>query len=417
MSNATEEVPEEKIHDTPHHGGVFSGYTVMAKSLLGSGMLSIAFACSKSGLILGLFLLFFAAAITWVSLHVLSRLCLEFKSDNITFYSITEQVVPKARWFLDVAVIVDCVGSAIGFIQVIGNLMSDGIEHIFGLGPFTQRTLSILVQSCVVLLLFPICYMREITDTKIVNLLGLACLLYVSLLPIIFSDVSKFDPEILSPKGPWSAITAFPVFIFAFSCQQNLLSVTSEMRNPDMRKLDIVTLSAIGTGIVFYIPVILLPLLTFGRSGVHSDTFFDLLPKGNLAVQIGMFCASLAVSISYVLVVHPIRRSIMSLMYGSDFPQGKKEVRVRGLLTVAIAIVTLGVACAAGRTLGPTVEFTALLGATTCGFVMPFFLYLKHFGFKSSSAMSVTIAALFIFCLALYPIGITASILNILEID
>jgi len=104
-------------------------------------------------------------------------------------------------------------------------------------------------------------------------------------------------------------------------------------------------------------------------------------------------------------------------MYGSAFPHGKKEFKVRAILTTVIAVVSLGVAMAAGRTLGPTVEFTALLGATTCGFVMPFFLYLKHFGFKSGSWLSMSVAVLFVLCLALYPIGITATVLGILEYD
>jgi amino acid permease len=416
MSNA-ESLPEEKIHDANRHGTVFSGYTVMAKSLLGSGMLSIAFACSKSGMILGLILLVFAAVLTWISLHVLSKLCLDIGSDNITFYAMTERILPKAKWVLDVAVIVDCVGSAIGFIQVIGTLMTDGFEQFFGLGPFTQRSLSILVESIVILLLIPVCMMREITDTKIVNIMGLVCLLYVSMLPIIYSDVSSFDSSILWPSGPWGAISAFPVMIFAFSCQQNLLSVASELKAPNLRKLDVITLSAIGTGFVFYIPVMLLPLIAFGRSNPKAYTFFDLLPKDEAPVQVGFLCASLAVSISYVLVVHPIRRSVMSLMYGSNFPTGKEEFKARVMITSIIIIVTLGVAMAAGRTLGPTVEFTALLGATTCGFVMPFFLFLKHFGFSTSSALSVTVAALFIFCLTLYPLGLTATILGIMGKD
>lgn len=416
MSNA-DVLPEDKIHDSPRHGTVFSGYTVMAKSLLGSGMLSIVIACSKAGLILGLGLLIFAAIITWISLHVLGRLCLEFNTDNITFYSLTERIMPKAKWFLDIAVIIDCVGSAIGFIQVIGNLMTDGIEGIFGLGSFTKTGVSLMVQAGIVLLLFPILMMKEISDTQLVNIFGLLCLLYVSLLPIIYADVSNFSSDLLYPVGPWSGISAFPVMIFAFSCQQNLLSVVSEMMAPNMRKLDTVTGSAILTGFVFYVPVMVLPLLTFGRKKTEPDTFFDLLPKNDILVQIGFFCASLAVSISYVLVVFPIRRSCMSLMYGSDFPKGAKEFRVRLILTSIIVLVTLGVAMAAGRTLGPTVEFTAILGATTCGFVMPFFLFLKHFGFKTGNALSVTVAVLFVICLTLYPLGITATIMGILKIS
>lgn len=405
---------EEKIHDSRHHGSVFSGYTVMAKSLLGSGMLSIAFACAKSGLIIGVILLVFAAVLTWISLHVISKLCLEFPSTDITFYSITERVLPRFRWLLDVAVIIDCLGSAICFVQVMGGLLGDAFEHMFGLGPFSKWSLDVLVQCCLVLLLYPLCLMKEITNTKIANIIGLTCLVYVTVLAMVYTDVSKFASTMLYPKNGsiWAVVSAFPVMIFAFSCQQNLLSVASEMKGATIGKLSIVTVGAVGTGLLLYVPIMILPFVTFGYPGPKAQTIFDLLPQ-TTPVKIGMICASLAVSISFVLVIHPIRRSVMSLVYGSEFPTGSIEFRARIIIVTVIVAVSVGVAIAAGKSLDTTLAFTGLLGATTCGFTMPCVLFLVHFGFSAKSAISVTVAVMLVFCILLYPLGITAIIIGL----
>ena len=412
LMKVSEEV-DEKEHSVSKRGTVFSGYTAMAKTMLGSGVLSISFACAKSGLIMGIVMLVFAAFLTWMSLHVISLLCLEFPSKDISFYSITERVIPRARWLLDVAVLIDCIGAAICFVQVIGTLLGDAVEQLFGLGTLSRRELVIIIQVIVVVALFPLCLIREISDTKIINIIGLSCLTYVGLLTVVYADLSNVDPDLMYPIDGIQALGALPTIIFAFSCQQNMLSVASEMKRPTIKKLDIVTVSAVLTGAMMYVPVMILPFLSYGRSK-DAHTFFPLLPR-SVAVQIGLIAAGLAIAISFVLDVHPIRRSVFSLMYGSDQPTGKKERSMRTIVVTAIVLVVLGVSIAAGESLGPTLEFTGLLGATTCGFVMPFILYLVHFGFAWKSATAVTVAGMLLLCLVLYPVGIAAIIMGIIH--
>jgi hypothetical protein len=106
----------------------------------------------------------------------------------------------------------------------------------------------------------------------------------------------------------------------------------------------------------------------------------------------------------------------MSLIYGGEFPTGVKEVRARVIIVTVIVAMALGVAIPAGKSLDTTLSFTALLGATTCGFTMPCVLYLVHFGFSTKSPMSVVVAAVLVFCLLLYPLGIAAIIIGLKKI-
>jgi len=330
---------------------------------------------------------------------------------DVSFYSMTEKIFPKYKWTLDTAVLVDCIGSAICFVHITGTLMAQGFMEVFTITSISPRVMTIITQSGVVALLFPLSMMKDITDTKIVNIIGLICLIYVAVLAVVFTDFDNFTTDLLYPGTFTQILIAFPMMIFAFSCQQNILPVVSEMKNRTMKKLDTVTGSAIITGLLLYFPVMIFPFITFGRNG--DSTIFGLLPKGHPAVIVGMFAAAISVGISYILVVFPVRTSIMSLIYGSNQPTGKKEFKIRIWLVVAIVAVSLGTAIAVGDKYGIAVSFTGLLGANTCGFVMPFLLYLKHFGINWKSFSSVSILVLLVFCIALYPLGITAYILEL----
>jgi amino acid permease len=409
---------ELKVHkDAPsRHGTVFSGYSVMTKSMVGSGILSISFACAQSGLILGTLMLLFAAGLTWLSLHVLSKLTLAFPHKEVSFYSMTEEVFPKMKWFLDVAVVIDCVGSAICFIQVMGTHLGEGIAASFDIGSLSKSNLVIILQCCMVLALFPVSVVKEITNTQVVNIVGIVCLLYVAVLAMVYADFSNVTSDLLYPTGFAKAIGAFPIMIFAFSCQQNILSVSSELKQPNMRKLDTITGSAILTGLLMYLPVMLLPFLTFGRPSTVPGTFLGLLPISDGAVIAGYICAAISVWISVALVVIPTRSSILSLMYGSGpRPEGKKELTIRVIITASVLAVTLGAAIGVGDNLSIALSFTGLLGANTCGFVMPFAMYIGHFGMNWKSVTSVSVMLMLGFCLVLYPLGITANILDIVN--
>jgi hypothetical protein len=75
----------------------------------------------------------------------------------------------------------------------------------------------------------------------------------------------------------------------------------------------------------------------------------------------------------------------------------------------------LGTSIGVGNKYEIALSFTGLLGANTCGFVMPFLMFLKHFGIKWTSPTSVAVLVSLVFCLALYPLGITANVLELVQ--
>ena len=414
---------KSKIEDPfeyDRRGSILSGFSVITKSMIGSGIFSMAYACSKFGLIAGSVFLCLAACITWLSLRVLSILALEFRQEKPTFYSVSAAIMPRARMVLDISVIINCFGGAIVYVQTAGNLMSFAIIAMFNLSsdPFAlkQQYIAMCVQAVMIVSLAPLCMMKQITSTKIPNLIGLCCLLYITICTLVYSSFDSASSTLLYPGNAISALGSFPTFIFAFTCQQNVFTVANELKNPTLKRLDLVSILSTGTGFLVYMPMMILPFLTFGES-VKSNYLYNFdNPNAPLPVPVlvAFIFASISVSISFVLQVQPIRRSLVSLVFGSNIPEeGRKETTVRIAFATLILLITYGLAVGIGDDLSLPINISGLLGGNTMCFVMPFLLYLKRFGLGTSPGFARAVLATLVFCIALYPICLTGEIYEI----
>lgn len=412
---------EQKDWESGRHGTVLSGYSVLCKSMIGSGIFSMACAFSKFGLIPGVIALCFAAAITWLSLHVLCGLALEFRQENPSFYLVSEKILPRARWVLDVALVINCFGAAVAYVITSGTLMAKAIVAMFHLSENSgigERHIAMIVQAVMILCLAPLCMLREISATKIANLVGLSCLLYIVIVTFFYTDPSKFagNSKLLYPSSAIAAMGSFPTFVFAFACQMNVFQIANEMKNANMRRLGAVSGLSTATGFTVYIPMAIIPFLSFGF-GIESNYLYNLDTDGSVDVPIiiAFIFASISVSISYVLQVHPVRRSLISLVYGSQELVGAKEKTVRIGLVTAIMLASYGLAVGIGKDLSLPINVAGLLGGNTMCFVMPFMLYMQYYGWHwrkgdSLDWMKIAITSVLVVCLALYPVCLTGII-------
>lgn len=400
------------LKEPQRDGTVLSGFSVITKSMIGSGIFGMARACSKFGIVAAVVCLLLAASITWLSLRVLSILALDYRLENPTFYSVSEKLLPRLRWVLDVALIINCLGASIVYVQTAGNLMAYAIMALFGIDQnvLDQSHIAMIVQSIMVLSLAPLCMMRTISATQIPNLLGLSCLLYIVIMTFFYTPMGGVYP-LYPGNGAMVALGSFPTFIFAFACQQNMFPVANELKNANLTRLNTVAASSTITGFIVYLPMMIIPVLSFGMS-IESNYLFNMVNADgtiDTPVLVAFVLASISVSISYVLQVHPVRRSIISLVYGSEQLVGKKEKTVRVAVVSLILVISFALAVGLGKNLNIPINIAGLLGGNTMCFVMPFGLYLAKYGMLTN-ALSKLIFGLLVFCIALYPICMTGII-------
>ena len=119
-------------------------------------------------------------------------------------------------------------------------------------------------------------------------------------------------------KGEVKAVTSFgstmsnlAVFVFSFTCHQNIFSVCNEISNRTQTKVDSVIFLSIGTALALYLAVAWSGLLTFGDS-LQSDILLNY-PQSALVTTMRVFVA-LLVLFSYPLQLDPSRRCITTLI-------------------------------------------------------------------------------------------------------
>lgn len=380
-------------------------------------MFSMAVGCKSSGAILAIFLLAVAACVTWLSLRVLSTLALDFKDTKPTFYSVSEILIPKFKWLIDVALILNCFGGVIAYVQLFGNLLATGLWGVleWNKSSFSVENAALVIQAVILVCLAPLCMMKEISGTKIANLIGLGCIGYIFIMTFVYTDCAEAKADLGSLMGPsniFGLFASFPTFIFAYACQQNVFTVANEMKDVSAKKLNLVSFASVITGAVLYLPVMLLPYFTFGKNitSPYLANFQQSSGAVSIPVMIAYVFASLSVSISYVLLLQPVRCSIMSLMFGTNQPTGKKERTYRISIVVILMLLSYGMAIILGKNLDLPIGIAGLLGGNTMCFVCPFLLYLKRYGFNKKSVFSLSVMASLIFAILLYPICLTGII-------
>ena len=418
-SEKSHEVCGIKGTEDGRHGTVLAGYSVLTKSMLGSGLFFIAHACSKFGMIAGLLAIALAGLITWISLRALSVIAIDFKDEAPTFYSVSNKIIPKLRWLIDAAVIMNCLGAATGYVITAGNLLSDGLlEMAYGRSDTgvnwsdaTKNRTILIIQASMIVILAALCMMKELSGTKYANMVGLFALLYIVITSFCYCDLAQASVAPLGMPDFLIAIGYFPTFIFAFACQMNVFQIANELKNPSVKRMNVINVASTVTGALIYVPIMIVPLLTFG-TGI-KENFLQSLDIQQVPIQIAYMFAALSVSISYVLQVHPLRRSVLSLYYGSRTPSDAEEKRNRILVVILIMIATFGIAVGVKK-IDVVTNITGLIGGDTMCFTMPTFLYLRRYGYKGNW-FGKLVLGLFIFSLILYPLCLAGIIYDMVR--
>jgi len=206
-----------------------------------------------------------------------------------------------------------------------------------------------------------------------------------------------------------SAMSSFPTFIFAFACQMNVFQIANELKNPTVKRMNIISIASTVTGATIYVPIMIAPLLSFGK-GI-KENYLQSLDIQNVPVQIAYMLAALSVSISYVLQVHPLRRSILALYYKDRIPSDKEERRDRIVVVAVALLATFGLAIGVKK-IDVVTNFTGLIGGNTMCYLMPSWLYLRHYGFRKN-LFGKLVLGLLIFAIILYPLCMTGIIYDL----
>jgi len=424
---------------------LFSSWCVLTNTILGVGMLSLPWAVSTVGLGLGVAMLLGAGVLAALALHFLARMAVTLTGGSqgpaeVSFYGACMEVAPPARFVVDAAIAVKCFGVATSYLQVIGQLSASLLAQLARsylpisaflteIGLLTSSEDSAVVPErlrrfmvlLAVLVIAPVVFHKRITKTSSQNLVAICAWLYVAALVIGYS--LGFLPlpeeeEALLQGSPWQFLppasmdkwmvaSTLPIFIFSFTCHQNMFAIATELSGRSVARLDAILTAAIGTGMALYCAAGIGGYIRFG-SRLNANFMLNL-PQGP-PVLLGEVWAIIAVVFTYPLQLHPCRRSLTILVsaYMGRFLERREDRILRRILTVCILTGTTVLAVSI-KDLGLTLAFVGAVGSNTVVLIMPAFLFLRMYRTERGFLWYV---ALFIFCIGcvILPACLTAVV-------
>lgn len=182
-------------------------------------MLSMPAAIARIGYVPGTSSLLLTGSLCFLGLHLL------LKATGPRNERESIATISRNRYlaiFADTAIVIKCIGVAASYLFVFGETSSEVLKLMPGLPSYFTQPTSLI---CFVLFpLIPLCFLKSIDALKYTSLGGLLAIVYLIILSLanyIREGAPQLDVATFEKVG-WEYITCFPVFIFAFTCHQNV---------------------------------------------------------------------------------------------------------------------------------------------------------------------------------------------------
>jgi len=183
-----------------------------------------------------------------------------------------------------------------------------------------------------------------------------------------------------------------PVFIFGFTCQQNVFTICNEVKEASCRRVDGMIVAAYTvTGLSFALTAIL-SYATYGNKLLPD--MLEGYPQGAY-VQLTRLFFGLLATFSYPLQAHPSRNSALSLWTMARGAPGESSDDARGLPSVdsgrlraekqrfwictCVLLVLSYIVALSVASLGTMLGVVGATGSTTVSYILPGLMYATAF--------------------------------------
>ena len=275
---------------TPLVGGIL----VLSNTILGAGMLGLPYAFAQCGFLLGPIMLLAFGLCSATALVCLSEAA-DHAGRPANFRSVSELAVPGAGVYIDVAVAIKCFGVATSYLIVIADSVPKAIAAFGATGIWLDRRLWTIAALAVA---GPLAYMKQITALQHASKVALSCVLLITVMIVVFAIEKAFpdlmpdfdacaekEDECAGPivlvQSPMTILRALPVFVFSYTCHQNIFSITNELANPTRERNASVAFIAVSMALIIYILLGSSGYYTFG-SFVSKDILVSY-PQANIS--------------------------------------------------------------------------------------------------------------------------------------
>lgn len=298
----------------------------LTNTIIGAGMLGLPGAFAGTGYVGGTILILCGAFFSTNGLYLLSSAAQRAGLPS-SFYSVAAAAVPQYTILIDLAVALKCFGVATGYLITISDCMVDALDHILlNDQESTGLTAIILTRQFwvigAVLAVLPLSFYKTLDDLKKTSALALVFVLFLAFGIVAYAngladpclDYANDDEcrgEVVAFTDIPTTVSKLPIFVFAFTCHQNIFPVVNELQARTQSRLNTVIASSIGIALVVFYIVAMEGYFTFG-SLTRGDVILNYPETFNVTLL--RICIAVMLTLHYPLQLDPSRRCIQSLL-------------------------------------------------------------------------------------------------------
>eukprot|EP00750_Incisomonas_marina_P023528 INCI5040.10.p1 GENE.INCI5040.10~~INCI5040.10.p1 ORF type:complete len:589 (-),score=76.14 INCI5040.10:177-1943(-) len=327
------------------NGTVMNSIFTLVSTIIGGGSLSLPYAFACTGLINGQICLLLISLIT---AYAIQLLVVTSRYTGATSYQDVgvKTFGPAMGGFVVFQIFLVCMCGSIGYCVLMGDLIPsvapgifNGTEFILGQtlhpgSPDGYNRLCYMVLA--MLLIFPVTLLRQMSALKFTSIISVCAMLVLAGI-IVYRN---FQP--LTENGapiPIGNITyfrevdtqfmlAFPILACSFLCHFNVLPVYSDIIRPSKKRMNMVIFgTCIGVMVLYQV------IATFGYFTFHQllievaagGDILNMYPSGDIAVTAGSIGLIVTVVLSYPLLVHPTRSSLLYIYFAFIRPPSDED--------------------------------------------------------------------------------------------
>lgn len=302
---------------------VRSGTINLLNTIIGAGILAMPYGLLCNGLAFGAALVVWSALTSGFGLYLQNKVAKAAGgSEPVSYFSLCQMTYPQLLVIFDAAIAIKCFGVGISYLVVIGDLMPKILESVGA--PAWTRDRNVWISLFVVCLVAPLSYLKLLALLRYLGAVALFSVLYLVCLVVEHWVRDTAGDRVVDVMGPLSwrqSLTSFPMFVFAYTCHQNMFSIVNELHAGEAgsrtRQANRIIRNAMVTACSVYLVVGVLGYLTFGRA--VSPNIITMYPSDSVTSLVGRMCIVVMVSMAFPLQCHPCRGSVNNI-YHACFP-------------------------------------------------------------------------------------------------
>ncbi|EPR79332.1 Transmembrane amino acid transporter protein [Spraguea lophii 42_110] len=336
----------------------------LLKTIIGSGILYFPMLFGIYGPLAATLFTIVSGFFAIISLRLLTHMNRIWGDRKSTLSSMSLKTVPSLRIVIDICVFFKCWNVSSSYLIIAGHLLPKVIYSAFYVNVSSRWLLFLFL-----LLISPLTFFKKLKHLKYTSFLGVLSIVFVvsvSVAKLILHKEMLYGIKYVKPiSKDW--LKGLGTFIFACTCQQNIISIHNELNNQS--KIKNVIYMSISTGIVLYI------LFGFCNWILFYNFLFDNVLQNypdTTLTNIIRILYIIVLGVSYPLQINPCRTHLINC-----FKLNHSSLTTHILITVGLLSSTFFLAIS-GVELGEIYAFTGATASTFIALILPSLFYLSQ---------------------------------------